>query len=399
MLLWLAMACVVEDPKTADSAATTPVDTTPADTDPGEPVEDDPPDPPAPAVDAAALDAALAEFVDAQRLPSASACMIGGGTTLWCGAAGAADVEAGRAATPDTPYLLASLSKAVIGVAVARLVVDRAIALDDAIEPIVGFPLGADRGRGAAITWRTLVTHTSGVRDDWDVMDRFYTVGDSPVPLGAFLESYLAPTGEAYRPSHFADHAPGARAVYSNIASSLAAYAVEVTVGRPFDAWCDDELFVPLGLDDTGWHLADFPIDTVAVPYERRGGGLSPVPHFGFPDYPDGQLRSSARDVAAMLAEVSAGGGRLLPSDGATLLLTPLLPAIDPRQGVFWYAEARGGVEVWGHNGGEVGASTDAFFDPATDAGFVLLVNAEPAVRPMLAFEAELLRVAAEALR
>ncbi|HMV70089.1 MAG TPA: serine hydrolase domain-containing protein, partial [Myxococcota bacterium] len=290
-----------------------------------------------------------------------------------------------RAATADTPFLLASLSKAWVGVAVARLLQDGAITLDDPIAPVVGFPIGAPRD--AAITWRGLVTHTSGIRDDWDVMDRHYARGDSDEELGAFLRAYLDPDGAEYRPGHVQ---VGGREVYSNIGAALAAYAVERAVDQPFDAWCEDHLFAPLGLADTHWHLADFPADTVALPYTRRRGELVTDGHYGFPDYPDGQLRSSARDVATFLAAI-AGGGPLLSADGVAALLRPPRPDVDPLQGVLWYAEARGGVEVWGHNGGEVGASTDAFFDPATGAGFVLLVNGEPPARPMNDLEAWML--------
>ena len=388
MLLWFALACAPSRVETDLG----PPDFANTDAEAPRPVDP-------PAVDVGALDALLSEFVVSEGLPSASACVVGGGDVLWCGAAGSADLESGRTATPDTPYLLASLSKAVIGVAVTRLLIGGDISFDDPIEPIVGFDLGSRRGRGAAITWRSLVTHTSGIRDDWGVMDRYYTEGDSPVALGAFLRDYLDPSGAEFRASHFADHEPGARAVYSNIASALAAYAVERLVGRSFDDWCDAELFVPLGLENTGWHLRDFEDDTVAVPYVDRRAGLVPEPHYGVPDYPDGQLRSSARDVATFLADISAGGGRWLDRGGVDVLLAPPLPEIDPLQGVFWYAEERRGVEVWGHNGGEVGASTDAFFDPLTGAGFVLLVNAEPRSAPMLAIEAGLLSAALGASR
>lgn len=386
MWLWWMLACVPGQPSVTEETGADTADTVPAGTVPAD-------------IDAARLDALLAGFVADEDLPGASACVIGGGEALWCGAAGDADIAAGRAATPDTPYLLASLSKAVIGLAVTRLVMDGQITLDDPVEPIVGFSLGASRDRGAAITWRTLVTHTSGVRDDWDVMDRFYVDGDSPVALGAFLEAYLAPGGDAYRAGHFADHAPGARAVYSNIGASLAAYAVERVVAQPFDDWCDAQVFAPLGLRDTHWHLGDFAPETVAVPYSRRRGGLVAEAHYGVPDYPDGQLRASARDVATILAEVSIDGGRVLPTGGVERMLTPPLPAIDPVQGVFWYAERRRGVEVWGHNGGEVGASTDGFYDPLTSAGFVMLVNTEPPAAPMLAVEAEMLAIAIDAIR
>lgn len=388
MWWWLSLAGCASGALPVPDAThdTDVVDTDVADTDPQ--------DPSTPPFDGAALDAALAGFVADQQLPSASACVIGGPRVLWCGAAGDADVEAGRPATPDTPYLLASLSKAVVGVTVVRLLDAGLVDLDDPIEPVVGFPIGADRAHGAAVTWRTLVTHTSGIRDDWDVLDRTYAVGDSPVALGAFLEDYLSPDGAWFRDRHVADHAPGARAAYSNVGSALAAYAVERVTGQPFDDGCDTDIFAPLAMRDTHWHLADFPDDVVAVPYAGRRGALTPVPHYGIPDYPDGQLRSSARDVATLLAHVAGGGGEAVPPGAVPLLLTPPLPAVDALQGVLWYGQPGPDGTLWGHNGGEVGASTDAFFDPETGAGFVLLVNAEPPAAAMVALERTLLDAA-----
>ena len=100
--------------------------------------------------------------------------------------------------------------------------------------------------------------------------------------------------------------------------------------------------------------------------------GLS---HFGFPDYPDGQLRASARDLATFLAAVSQdGGGLLSPAMAATML------SGEYGRGLIWAARTWEGERGWwGHGGDEAGTKTDMQFrrgagcedadDGATDAG------------------------------
>src|ERR671939_1809621 len=68
-----------------------------------------------------------------QRAPSISAAVFRGRELLWSGAVGLADVEAGREATPETRYPIASITKLFVAVSVLQLRDAGELALDDPI--------------------------------------------------------------------------------------------------------------------------------------------------------------------------------------------------------------------------------------------------------------------------
>jgi len=62
--------------------------------------------------------------------------------------------------------------------------------------------------------------------------------------------------------------------------------------------------------------------------------------------------------------------------------LTFQIPNIDNTQGLNWYTEeiylSGGGViDLWGHNGGESGATTELYINPDNQIGIVVLSNGE----------------------
>ena len=125
--------------------------------------------------------------------------------------------------------------------------------------------------------------------------DSLYVLGDSPIALGDFLDGYFRPGGEWYDASrNFAADAPGTYYDYSNLATALLGHLVESATGTPLDDHSDARIFAPLAMGDTGWHLADFAVNEVAMPYESFGTQFVAWGQYGYPDYPDGQARASA---------------------------------------------------------------------------------------------------------
>ena len=61
--------------------------------------------------------------------------------------------------------------------------------------------------------------------------------------------------------------APGTFAEYSNIGVTLMGYLVEVLSGQSFDAFCQDNIFEPLGLTDTAWFLSGVDVSRLASPH------------------------------------------------------------------------------------------------------------------------------------
>ncbi|MGW4248320.1 serine hydrolase domain-containing protein [Nocardia sp. NPDC004722] len=82
---------------------------------------------------------------------------------IWCGAAGVADTATGRPVTPDMRYRVGSLTKTFTSAAILRLVDDGAIGLDTPIGHYL--PDLVPGERGAAITVRMLISHTSGLAE------------------------------------------------------------------------------------------------------------------------------------------------------------------------------------------------------------------------------------------
>lgn len=326
-----------------------------------------------------ALDAVIVAEMARMNVPGLQAAIVEGGRVVWTGSYGFADVQTGEVVTEDTLFLLASVSKAVTGVALMQLWETGAFELDDDVEQHLSFRVRHPAWPQVPITPFQLLTHTSGIHDRWGVLDRHYVIGDSPLALGDFLAGYLDPSGVDYAPASYRAR-PGAAYEYSNVGAALAGHLVEAISGVPFDVWCEDHIFTPLGMDSAGWHLADVDEALVAQPHVRGPNGLRPLPHYGFPDYPDGQLRASAGELARLLAAFASDGEhqgvRILEAATADLMQTPWWPS--QGQGLAWYAERRGPDLYVGHNGGETGASTEMFYRLADGTGFVVLMNAEP---------------------
>ncbi len=300
------------------------------------------------------VDEAVLEIMSRDHVPGVAVCTLVDGRTDWCQGYGWADIETERPVTPRTAFLLASVSKLVTGEA-ARTTLDASAEVD------VDFRIG--HTSGTAITHRMLATHTSGIEDNWDVLDAYYVEGDSPVALGDFLFDYLDPAGAEYNQWGNFGADPGTAYEYSNVGAALLGYAVEVETGTDFAQWCATEIFQPLAMTNTSWRLADLDEDILAMPYTGFFGDQA-TGHYSFPDYPDGALRSSAQDMALFL-EAST-----------ELEHQPLVWGLEPDQGWIWYRWDLADHTVWGHDGGDYGVSTEVgLLDDGR--GFVVLMNGE----------------------
>jgi len=312
------------------------------------------------------------------NIPGLAAAVTSRGKVLWTGAYGLAHIAENRPVTVHTPFMLASVSKTVTAVAVMRAVQDGKLALEDPINTKLPFTVDNPQTEDEVILMRHLVSHTSGIRDNWGNMP--YFDGDSTVPLADFLEGYFTEGGTYYDASaNFNATMPGEAFDYGNIATALAGYMVEVVTETPFDDYCDTHIFDILGMTHSGWHLADFNPENVAMPYSWSNGTYKAEGHYGYADYPDGQLRSSISDMARFLATISNNGElegtNVLNPETMTELLSPQAPGVDDTQYVFWYQSKLNGRTVIGHGGSDKGVATTMAFSPDTGYGVIILMN------------------------
>lgn len=322
------------------------------------------------------LDAYIAKEVQASQYPGFSVAIVVDDKMVWSKGYGVSNLTTKAAVTADTPFMLASVSKVVTGTALMQLVEAGKLDLDADINTYLPFKIQNPRASGT-ITLRHLATHTSGLVDNKKILEASYGAGDSAVKLEDFLKSYYTPTGNRYDAKlNFAKTKPGEKYEYSNVAIGLAAYLLERQTGGNFAEYTFEHIFKPLGMNDTHWFLQNFKdVSSIAFPYDPEFPELT---HYGYPTYPDGQLRSSANDMAKFLAAMMNGGQlngtRILETKTLNAMLEPQFPDAPKKQpqGLFWTFKKGGLI---GHAGGDPGAGSYLYWNPDTHIGAVVMFN------------------------
>ena len=135
---------------------------------------------------------------------------------------GSANLEYGAPITPATPFIVGSVSKQFTAAAIALLVEEKRLALTDDVRKYV--PELADYG--TPITIDHLVHHTSGLRDQWDLLAMAGWRWEADVVTTAdVLDITSRQTALNFD--------PGAEHLYSNTGYTLLGVVVERVSGKP----------------------------------------------------------------------------------------------------------------------------------------------------------------------
>jgi len=328
------------------------------------------------------LSNAISAKMDLAKIPGLAACIVRDGKVLWADGFGDANIGTSLMATADTPFFLASISKTVTGVCLMQLEEQGLLDLDEDINTHLSFLVENPNHPGVPITFRQLLTHTSGLKDNWNVMDPLYLLGDSPYALNTFLPDYFVPGGAFYNPNaNFNAWAPGSKYQYCNQAVSLVGLLVEVISGQDFADYAMDNVLTPLGMSNSSFRLADFDPNAIAMPYVWAASQYAPTGHYGYPDYPAGTLRSSVLDMAIFMQMImedgTYNGTQILSAASVQEMKTVQYPTVDNTQGLIFYYDNIFGDWNIGHDGGDPGVSTDMYYRPSDGVGVILLANSD----------------------
>ncbi len=151
---------------------------------------------------------------------------------------------ASPAADDDTPFYIASQTKAFVGLLAVKLDAEGVFPLDQTLAdiwPDVTFPPGVDP---AAITFRRLLSHQGPIENE---ALSFRTAYSDRVPSADYAR--LLSTGSEAR-------APGFD--YSNLGYLLYGAALELKTGRDWRDWLDQALFRPAGMTRSGARPSQF---------------------------------------------------------------------------------------------------------------------------------------------
>ncbi len=127
------------------------------------------------------IDRQIAERMARVGIVGLGAAIIVDRQVVWMHGFGFSDKDRTRPFTPRTVMNVGSIAKTVTGVAMMRAVQDGLLSLDEDINRYLPFRVVNPYRPQETITLRHLATHTSGIRDRWEVYARTYHYGgDSP---------------------------------------------------------------------------------------------------------------------------------------------------------------------------------------------------------------------------
>ena len=115
-----------------------------------------------------------------------------------------------------------------------------------------------------------LLAHQSSIATD---LPTFFTIAvpgelaitGYPYP---FLQDLLVPGGILYRPQLWNNYPPSEDMYYANIGFAVLGYLVEILSGQTLEEYCRENVFEPLGMNDTSFQFSNVNISKVAVPYK-----------------------------------------------------------------------------------------------------------------------------------
>ncbi|HEY6119790.1 MAG TPA: serine hydrolase domain-containing protein, partial [Pyrinomonadaceae bacterium] len=199
------------------------------------------------------IDDALAESISRHELPGAVVLVARDGKLVWRKAYGSRVIEPTREPmTVRTIFDLASLTKVVATATSIMILVERGkIRLADPLAQYIPEIKGGGREQ---ITIEQLLTHRAGYAPDFDLKER-WTGYDEAIKR---LES------EPLR------NPPGAKFVYSDIGYIALGEVVHRVSGLTLAAFCQQNIFRPLGMRDTGFNPSSALRARIAPTEKRR---------------------------------------------------------------------------------------------------------------------------------
>jgi CubicO group peptidase (beta-lactamase class C family) len=323
-------------------------------------------------------------------IPGIAIGIVRGDQVVYTQGYGVAD-DAGRAMTPDTPFLIASLSKPITALGIMQLVEEGKIDLDAPVQTYLPWFRVADEDVSSKITVRHLLHQTSGF-DERESYVRNLSTDSSDDALEMSIRA-LNTAGLNFT--------PGEAFEYTNTNYDVLGLLIQTVSGQSYEGYIEEKIFNPLDMDQSYTSLEGARAGNMTRGYYPFFGITTAYDHlmpYSQIVKPSAGLFSSAEDLTHFLiAHLNQGqyqGNSILSEEGITTLHTPGIQ----------FSENAGYAMGWSvfsfpdmasatpnnsvptgltHAGEWVGYTSLLVFIPELETGIVLLMNKhDPARMP-----------------
>ena len=321
--------------------------------------------------DVSSIDAFVSSEMLANRIPGLSLGIVHGTQIVHLQGFGAADAT-GRMVTPQTPFMIGSMSKSFTALAVMQLVEAGKVELDAPAQRYLPWFRVADPTASARITVRQLLNQTSGIpaNSENELKEGFLSTGN------VTLEQYVRGLKTLVL-----DRPVGASFEYANTNYSVLGLIVQTVSGQSYETYIQQHIFSPLQMSHSFASEQDARRDGLAQGYQLWFGFPFPTSMPYLRDLlPAGYIISTAEDMAHYLIAQMSGGrfenASVLSSAGMATMHAPaavMFPGTS--YGMGWANGPINGVPTIWHNGSTGNFYSDMILVPKSQWGIVVLSN------------------------
>ncbi|WP_338792462.1 serine hydrolase domain-containing protein [Bernardetia sp. MNP-M8] len=345
----------------------------------------------------------LQEVYNESQLPAFSLAIVKNGELAYQNSFGHKNIENNEIYTNQTLQPIASISKTVLGVATVKAIELGYFDLETDINSILTNPIINPNNPNDIIKIRHLVTHTSSLLDVSEAyFDAYYiqngenmnTEGAALLQnfmgieqrnkksLESLISNYFYPSGINYSLDAFSNSKAGEKWAYSNLASSLMAYLIEIKANQPYHQFLEEQIFEPLEMNKSTYFPSLSETQLATLYFDKN----TPLPRYGNDSYPDGSVFTSNEELSLFLVAMIKGfhfsEASIISSEGFETLFSPLLAEeklilqAHNNHGVFWVHNNN----TLQHSGSDPGTTCLLEFSKEKPEGFLLLTNSDASV-------------------
>lgn len=311
------------------------------------------------------IDDFVNQEIKRHKIPGLALALVDGNQIVFMKGYGQAD-QTGRSITPQTPFLLASVSKPLTATAVMQLVEAGKVDLDAPVQQYVPEFRLADAEASRQITVRHLLLHTGGIP---------VTACDTRSNAGTLAE-YVTELQTVKLASPV-----GTRHIYCSGNYNLLGRVIETVSGQSYAEYIHEHIFIPLEMRQSFTSESEAQQAGMAQGYQWFFGLALPTDHpYNQSQVPSGYLISSAEDMGHFLiSQLNNGQYKDVPLLSADVIAAMQVPGTergsDGAYGFGWVIEPVGGVPAVWHDGVNTNYHSLVLMLPETRRGAVVLMN------------------------
>ncbi len=314
------------------------------------------------------LDGLMPYAVEAGKIPGAVVVVVKDGQIIAQKGYGFSDLGRRRPVDPQrTLFRIGSISKLFTWTAVMQQVEAGKLDLDRDVNAYLDFKIPPYQGK--PVTLRQILTHTAGFEES--IRYLLTSKPDALLPLDAYVKRGL--------PARV--FAPGTTPAYSNYGTALAGYIVQRASGTPFDAYVDQRIFNPLGMQ---FATSRQPLPANLAPFMAMGygdDGRDGRPFEFVQPAPAGSFSVSGQAMGQfMIAHLNNAGVLFAPATG-TQMHNYRAPGVGPlnRMALGFYEQVINGQRSISHGGDTDYFHSDMWIFPESGIGMFISMNSRGA--------------------